>query len=30
VEEALLYAKEIRPYYTILRLADDLGILEEK
>jgi len=30
VEEALLYAKEIRPLYTILRLADDLGILEEK
>lgn len=30
VEEALLYAKEIRPHYTILRLADDLGILKEK
>lgn len=30
VEEALLYAKEIRPHYTILRLADDLGVLEEK
>lgn len=30
MEEALLYAKEIRPHYTILRLADDLGILEEK
>lgn len=30
MEEALLYAKEIRPHYTILRLADELGVLEEK
>jgi len=30
ITEALLYAKEIRPHYTILRLANDLGILKEK